>query len=84
MFGAYVLVNFCGESCGARRHCCWAGPHIPWRPGRVDYDNGDKCPPDGRLPDGAKGALHLRDIFYRMGFNDQEIVALSGAHSMGR
>jgi len=26
----------------------------------------------------------LRDIFYRMGFNDQEIVALSGAHALGR
>jgi len=31
-----------------------------------------------------QGAPHLRDIFYRMGFSDQEIVALSGAHSMGR
>ena len=29
-------------------------------------------------------ADHLRDIFYRMGFNDQEIVALSGAHALGR
>ena len=37
-----------------------------------------------RLPDGSKGAPHLRDIFYRMGFNDQEIVALSGAHALGR
>lgn len=25
-----------------------------------------------------------RDIFYRMGFTDKEIVALSGAHSLGR
>ena len=23
-------------------------------------------------------------MFYRMGFNDQEIVALSGAHTLGR
>lgn len=29
----------------------------------------------------AKG---LRDVFYRMGFNDREIVALSGAHALGR
>lgn len=29
-------------------------------------------------------ANHLRDIFNRMGFNDQEIVALSGAHALGR
>ena len=26
-----------------------------------------------RLPDGDKGADHVRKIFYRMGFNDQEI-----------
>merc|ERR1712196_87951 len=45
--------------------------------------------PDGRLPNADMGsepatAQHLRDIFYRMGFNDQEIVALSGAHALGR
>merc|ERR1711924_472220 len=28
-------------------------------------------------------AQHMRDIFYRMGFNDQEIVALAGAHAVG-
>lgn len=27
---------------------------------------------------------HLRKVFYRMGFNDEEIVALSGAHTFGR
>jgi cytochrome c peroxidase len=56
---------------------------IPWRPGRSDKDLA-ACTPDGRLPDGSKGNKHLRDIFYRMGFNDQEIVALSGAHALGR
>merc|ERR1712062_917513 len=40
--------------------------------------------PDGRLPDGDKHAQHLRDIFYRMGFDDRGIVALSGAHAVGR
>lgn len=59
------------------------GPTIPYRPGRQDRDAA-ACTPDGRLPDGAKGSSHLRDIFYRMGFNDQEIVALSGAHALGR
>lgn len=29
--------------------------------------------PSRRLPDGDKGSDHLRKIFYRMGFNDQEI-----------
>lgn len=28
-----------------------------------------------RLPDGDKGSDHIRKIFYRMGFNDQEIGA---------
>ena len=48
-----------------------------------------KATPDGRLPDADKGskdktASHLRTIFNRMGFNDQEIVALAGAHALGR
>ena len=34
--------------------------------------------PDGRLPDASQHAAHLRDIFYRMGFDDRGIVALSG------
>ena len=32
----------------------------------------------------SQTAQGLRDVFYRMGFNDQEIVALSGAHALGR
>ncbi|GAA5863982.1 hypothetical protein JCM1840_000657 [Sporobolomyces johnsonii] len=59
------------------------GPYVPWRAGRKD-GNVENCTPDGRLPDGDKGADHLRNIFYRMGFNDEEIVALSGAHALGR
>jgi len=60
------------------------GPTIPWRPGRVDGTAVD-CPPDGRLPDGGNPSpQHPRDIFYRMGFNDQEIAALIGAHTLGR
>lgn len=59
------------------------GPAIPWRPGRTDADM-SACTPDGRLPDASKGAKHIRDIFYRMGFDDREIVALLGAHAIGR
>ncbi|MCJ1306480.1 heme peroxidase [Agyrium rufum] len=59
------------------------GPVIPWRPGRQDRDV-SLCTPDGRLPDGAKEQSHLRAIFGRMGFDDREIVALSGAHALGR
>ena len=56
---------------------------VPWRPGRTDRDV-SFCTPDGRLPDASLDHDHLRKIFYRMGFNDQEIVTLSGAHNLGR
>ncbi|KAH6634366.1 heme peroxidase [Chaetomium sp. MPI-SDFR-AT-0129] len=59
------------------------GPNIPFRPGREDKDVA-ACTPDGRLPDASQAHDHLRNIFYRMGFNDQEIVALAGAHALGR
>lgn len=64
------------------------GPVVPWRPGRTDYPDEKQAATRGdienRLPDAAQGAEHIRDVFYRMGFNDQEIVALSGAHNLGR
>jgi len=60
------------------------GPRIEPVFGRTDAPAGNYCPPNGRLPDAAQGAAHLRDVFGRMGFNDQEIVALSGAHTLGR
>jgi cytochrome c peroxidase len=59
------------------------GPTIPWRAGRTDGTEAN-CTPDGRLPDATKGNDHIRAIFYRMGFNDAEIVALAGAHALGR
>lgn len=71
------------------------GPQVPFTPGRVDKASGQQCPAwegathkDGRLPGAdcgspAKTAAHLRYIFNRMGFNDREIVALSGAHGLG-
>jgi len=70
------------------------GPQIEFTEGRTDK-SASACPvwegpthKDGRLPDGDKGApkdtaAHLRLIFNRQGFNDKEIVALSGAHSLG-
>jgi cytochrome c peroxidase len=65
------------------------GPTIPFRLGRNDFSDGSTSPPDGRLPDADKGSKkattqHVRDVFYRMGFNDREIVALLGAHALGR
>jgi L-ascorbate peroxidase len=68
------------------------GPKIPMKYGRVDATGPEDCPKEGNLPgaaapfdDGSKTPQeHLRKVFYRMGFNDQEIVALSGAHTLGR
>jgi len=60
------------------------GPKVGFHSGRVDYVDNKKVPPNGRLPDAAQGAKHVRDVFYRMGFNDREIVALIGAHCLGR
>lgn len=67
------------------------GPTIPFAYGRVDEMDPSAVTPDGRLPDADKGdgpgpktRAGLREVFNRMGFNDQEIVALSGAHALGR
>jgi hypothetical protein len=36
-------------------------------------------------PDGAHSAeFHIRTVFYRMGFSSREVVALCGAHTIGR
>jgi catalase (peroxidase I) len=69
-----------------------------WSPGRIDkrvFDRPDSAvgpeetskiivPENGRLPQASRGADHIRKIFSRMGFNDQETVALLGAHCVGR
>jgi len=61
------------------------GPRVPFAFGRVDASEGTaNVPNNGLLPDASKGADHLRDVFYRMGFDDRDIVALSGAHTVGR
>ncbi|URE43442.1 Peroxidase [Musa troglodytarum] len=62
------------------------GPKIPMKYGRVDVSGPEQCPEEGRLPDAGppSPAGHLRNVFYRMGLDDKEIVALSGAHTLGR
>ena len=64
------------------------GPKISWRAGRTD-SLAPTTVPDGRLPAADSGCVaadvaHLRSIFGRMGFTDREIVALTGAHAVGR
>ena len=95
MRGQYSLFCFCGPNildlflvASIKQ---MGGPTIGWKSGRSDQPS-DFVTPDGRLPNADSGppladksdADHLRTIFYRMGFNDQEIVALSGAHALGR
>jgi len=72
IFAGCSAVEFCG------------GPRVPVHFGRNDASSGSYCPPNGRLPDASQGAQHLRDVFYRMGFDDRAIVCLSGAHTLGR
>lgn len=59
------------------------GPKISWRPGRSDAQSSSDSVEEGRLPDAQLGCPHLRNVFNRMTFSDQEIVALSGAHTVG-
>ncbi|XP_050128210.1 L-ascorbate peroxidase 3-like [Malus sylvestris] len=57
------------------------GPSIDFVPGRKDSN---QSPPEGRLPDAKLGASHLREVFYRMGLSDKDIVVLSGGHTLGK
>ncbi|KAI3687719.1 hypothetical protein L1987_81421 [Smallanthus sonchifolius] len=56
------------------------GPKIPVRLGRLDSMVPD---PEGRLPEETLDALGLKQSFQRKGFSTQELVALSGAHTLG-
>jgi len=72
------------------------GPSIPMKYGRVDGEPKDLQP----VPFGLPGAMppfnqpgvrnpqdpaeHLRYVFYKYGMDDKDIVALSGAHTIGR
>lgn len=62
------------------------GPAIPTRFGRKDATSSAESVESqvGRLPDGDKGSDHLREIFHPKGFTDKDIVALSGAHTVGK
>ncbi|KAH3676366.1 hypothetical protein WICMUC_001997 [Wickerhamomyces mucosus] len=58
------------------------GPKIKWRPGRKDL--GEEYASNSVLPDASRDADYVRGLFVRrMGFTDQETVALIGAHALG-
>lgn len=69
--GGYVAVEYAG------------GPAIKFKFGRVDALTDAECLPAGRLPDANSDAAGLQNTFYKLGFNDEEIVTLSGAHTIG-
>ena len=70
------------------------GPVVPWQPGRKDNSIGShsmSCPMHklSDLPEADLGSLEataegLRRTFTKFGLNDREIVALSGAHDVGK
>lgn len=44
-----------------------------------------RLPTSHNFPDGAPSAdVHIRNVFYRLGFTNREAVALCGAHTIGR
>lgn len=61
------------------------GPEVPTHFGRIDAKSESESVDSqvGRLPDGDKGAEHLREVFNPKGFDDKAIVALSGSHTVG-
>ncbi|KAH9760649.1 putative L-ascorbate peroxidase 6 [Citrus sinensis] len=66
--GGAVAVSVCG------------GPNIPVPMGRLDSMEPD---PEGKLPQETLDASGLKQCFQRKGFSAQELVALSGAHTLG-
>eukprot|EP00796_Vickermania_ingenoplastis_P006304 gene6304-4537_t len=71
VLGSYVAIEWMG------------GPKIQFRWGRKEATSGAECGPDGRLPDAHLTQDHIREVFTRLGLNDQEAVVLCGAHTVG-
>ncbi|GJY38241.1 putative L-ascorbate peroxidase 6 [Tanacetum coccineum] len=65
---------------GAEAVSLCGGPTIPIRLGRLDSMVPD---PEGKLPEETLDAFGLKQSFQRKGFSTQELVALSGAHTLG-
>ncbi|GAB4836696.1 hypothetical protein Ancab_001609 [Ancistrocladus abbreviatus] len=65
---------------GAEAVSICGGPNISIQLGRLDSVTPD---PEGRLPEESMDASGLKQCFRRKGFSAQELVALSGAHTLG-
>ncbi|XP_062097178.1 putative L-ascorbate peroxidase 6 [Humulus lupulus] len=65
---------------GAEAVSLCGGPTIPVALGRLDSKGAD---PDGKLPLETLGASALKESFLRKGLSTQELVALTGAHTLG-
>lgn len=65
---------------GAEAVALCGGPNIPVQLGRLDVRIPD---PQGKLPLESLDAPSLKKIFLKKGFSTQELVALSGAHTLG-
>lgn len=62
------------------------GPKIPMKYGRVDGTPTELQAPPFGLPDAfpSDPVEHLKFVFYKYNMDDKDIVALSGAHTLGR
>ncbi|CAA0822760.1 Putative L-ascorbate peroxidase 6 [Striga hermonthica] len=65
---------------GAEAVSVCGGPKIPVQLGRIDATVPD---PDGKLPEESLNAAAMKQCFLKKGFSTQELVALSGAHTLG-
>ncbi|KAL5559794.1 hypothetical protein UlMin_036005 [Ulmus minor] len=65
---------------GAEAVSLCGGPTIPVSLGRLDSMEPD---PEGKLPQESFDASGLKQCFQRKGLSTQELVALSGAHTLG-
>lgn len=63
------------------------GPAIPMKYGRIDGVPTELADPPFGLPGvcfDEDPVAHLKFVFYKYGMDDKDIVALSGAHTLGR
>ncbi|XP_022867846.1 putative L-ascorbate peroxidase 6 isoform X2 [Olea europaea var. sylvestris] len=72
---------------GAEAILVCGGPKIPVQLGRLDANRyiflHRMADPDGKLPEESLDVIALKQCFDRKGFTTKELVALSGAHTLG-